>query len=86
VSRPSFDRAVRSDGMTLDTGRGPVDLVAVERVESGHHARLNRVEHGYLFGRLTGDYAQAAWVAEALGVEMRSVLRGAFRGRQRAEA
>jgi hypothetical protein len=81
-----YDRAVTSSGMTLDTPRGPVDLVAVERVLGGHYAPLTRADDTHLSDQLTGSWDQAAWVSEALGVDMLSVLRRVDRARKRAAA
>ena len=44
-----YDPAIESDGLTLDTPLGPVDLVAVQRVLDGHPiAELTRAEMDYL--------------------------------------
>ena len=37
-----------SDGLTLDTAAGPVDLVAIERALSGAHIDLTHAERAYL--------------------------------------
>ena len=39
---------IESDGLTLDTPDGPVDLVAVERALSGERLHLTRAEHKYV--------------------------------------
>lgn len=44
-----YDPAVESDGFTLDTDLGPVDLVAVHRVLDGHRVEsLTEAEMTYL--------------------------------------
>ncbi|MBS2966729.1 hypothetical protein KGA66_27075 [Actinocrinis puniceicyclus] len=50
VTRPpsGFDPAIESDGLTLDTEHGPVDLVAVQRALSGERLHLTRAEHKYV--------------------------------------
>lgn len=47
-----YDPAVASDGLTLDTARGPVDLVAVQRALDGHPVELTEAEFTYLAHRL----------------------------------
>jgi hypothetical protein len=37
-----------SDGLTLDTSAGPVDLVAVQRALDGERLHLTRAEHRYI--------------------------------------
>jgi hypothetical protein len=39
---------IESDGLTLDTPHGSVDLVAVERALSGEHIHLTYAEHRYV--------------------------------------
>jgi hypothetical protein len=52
VQLPLFDTApedpIPSDGLTLDTPHGPVDLVAVERALTGERLHLTRAEHRYI--------------------------------------
>ena len=44
-----YDPAIESDGLTLDTPLGPVDLVAVQRVLDGHPIdALTEAEMTYL--------------------------------------
>lgn len=47
-----YDPAVASDGLTLDTPRGPVDLVAVQRALDGHPVKLTEAEFTYLAHRI----------------------------------
>ena len=39
---------VGSDGLTIDTDFGSVDLVAIERALSGERLELTRAEHHYI--------------------------------------
>ncbi|MBS2962099.1 hypothetical protein KGA66_03500 [Actinocrinis puniceicyclus] len=39
---------IPSDGLTLDTPAGPVDLVAVQRALDGERLHLTRAEHRYI--------------------------------------
>ena len=39
---------IESDGQTIDTPAGPVDLVAVERAMTGERLHLTRAEHHYI--------------------------------------
>lgn len=72
-----YDPAICSDGLTLDTERGPVDLVAVQRALDGHQVELTEAEWTYLAHELgtapaaTGfgyadDYDARSRVREAL--------------------
>ncbi|WP_034268266.1 hypothetical protein [Actinospica robiniae] len=48
-----YDPAIESDGLTLDTPLGPVDLVAVQRVLDGHPIdALTEAEMTYLANTL----------------------------------
>lgn len=42
------DPEIASDGLTIDTAHGPVDLVAVERALAGERLHLTRAEHKYV--------------------------------------
>ena len=44
----AFDSSIESDGLTVDTRHGPVDLVAVERALAGERLYLTRAEHKYV--------------------------------------
>jgi hypothetical protein len=49
ISPTVYDPAIESDGLTLDTPLGPVDLVAVQRVLDGHQVEtLTEAEMTYL--------------------------------------
>jgi hypothetical protein len=53
ITRPAmaalvFDPEIESDGLTIDTAHGPVDLVAVQRALSGERLHLTRAEHKYV--------------------------------------
>lgn len=43
-----FDASIASDGLTVDTPHGPVDLIAVERALAGERLYLTRAEHKYV--------------------------------------
>ena len=75
VGRFEFDPAVPSLGLTVDSTRGPVDLVAVERVLAGIAAPLTRADLGYLYAHLDQASAPLDVVAAALGVRLDSVKR-----------
>lgn len=47
-----IDTSVDSDGMTIDTERGPVDLVAIEQARAGRPVQLTAAETAYLFRHL----------------------------------
>ena len=46
------DPAVASDGMTIDTPQGPVDLVAIQRARAGRPVQLSEAETAYLYAHL----------------------------------
>lgn len=49
ITATVYDPEVESDGLTLDTELGPVDLVAVQRVFDGHSVEsLTEAEMTYL--------------------------------------
>ncbi|SRR5579884_847420 len=70
-----YDPDVDSDGLTVDTDLGPVDLVAIERARAGRPVDLTAAEVAYLLAHLPGTYAAARPVAVALGVCTDTVLR-----------
>ncbi len=86
MSTRTYDHTIPSDGLTFDSEQGPVDLVAVERVEEGHYVRLSRADDVALSSRLTGSHAQAEWIGQALGVSKDTILRRLVRARKRATA
>jgi hypothetical protein len=43
-----WEPAIPSDGLTVDTPLGPVDLVAVARAYAGHEVELNEAELTWL--------------------------------------
>ena len=75
AGRFEFDPAVPSLGLTVDSVRGPVDLVAVERVLAGIAAPLTKADLGYLYAHLDRASAPLDVVAAALGVRLDSVKR-----------
>jgi hypothetical protein len=50
-----YDPAVPSDGLTLDTDRGPVDLVAVWHVMNGVPVRLTDADEAYVVGLIAAS-------------------------------
>jgi hypothetical protein len=74
-----YDPEIESDGLTIDTARGPVDLVAVQRALDGHPIELTEAEWTYLSRRLgtaptragfgyTDDFDARTRVREALDI------------------
>lgn len=71
-----WDRAIASDGLTLDTASGPVDLVAIDRAFAGHRVTLTRAETAYLLRhipplspeRTPEELDARARIAETLGI------------------
>lgn len=47
-AQPTLFETVPSDGLTVDTPLGPVDLVAVARAKAGRPVTLTRAERHYL--------------------------------------
>ncbi len=75
---------IESDGLTIDTRRGPVDMVVIERALRGLPVRPNAAETTHL-GLLVPlhDHAVAQRIADATGVTVEAVLRRAMRARAR---
>lgn len=75
---------VASDGLTVDTFRGPVDMVVIERALCGLPVRPNAAETTHL-GSLVplNDHSVAQRIADATGVTVEAVLRRAMRARAR---
>lgn len=63
---PDESDPVASDGLTLDTDLGPVDLVAIERARTGWPVALTAAEVAYLFAELPATLPAARPVAVAL--------------------
>lgn len=72
-----YNPRIRSHGQTIDTPRGPVDTVVIERALCGLPVRPSRVEAAYLMTFIPPgcDRTLTARVAEALGVQLKSVER-----------
>ncbi|HVT68880.1 MAG TPA: hypothetical protein VHF26_14105 [Trebonia sp.] len=47
-----------SDGLTLDTPHGPVDLIAVQRALAGRPVELTRAEHRYIAALIRNHQAR----------------------------
>lgn len=87
MTAPAYDRTVPSDGLTVDSGRGPVDLVVIERALCGLPVRPNAAETTHLAALVPmGDRTVAQLVADATGVTLAAVLRRAMRARARQDA
>lgn len=79
-----YNPDVASDGLTVDTFRGPVDMVVIERALRGLPVRPNPAETTHL-GTLVpmGDRTVAQQIADATGVTLAAVLQRASRARTR---
>ena len=79
--RPStYDPTVQSAGLTLDTARGPVDLVAVGRARCGLRTNLTPADRAYLISTLPARNRGAAELAAVgMGVQLSAVLRAMTR-------
>jgi hypothetical protein len=75
-----YDPAVLSDGLTVDTALGPVDLVAVDRVLRGHSGSLTEAERAWIVNRQANGARRRA--AEALGTGYTGLLRSLARHRR----
>lgn len=74
-----YDPAIASDGLTMDTPLGPVDLVAVERAARGHTVALTEAERAWVVNRqVNGARRQAA---DAVGTGYTGLLRALVRYR-----
>lgn len=51
------DVSIASDGLTVDTPYGPVDLIAVGRALGGERVYLTRAEHHYVAARVRAGLA-----------------------------
>jgi hypothetical protein len=76
----AYDPQVPSDGATLDTDRGPVDLVAVTRALAGIPTDLTVSEAAYAISLLPASSGTAVEVAAVgLGISAASVGRAVVR-------
>lgn len=57
---PEFEdpAPVGSDGLTIDTDFGPVDLVAIDRALNGERLHLTRGEHRYIAALIDAHLAR----------------------------
>ena len=76
----SYDLAIASDGLTVDTPLGPVDLVAVERKSRGFAVELTEAEQAWILHRQANGARRRA--AEALGTGYQGLLRALARTRR----
>lgn len=77
-----FDRRVQSDGMTIDAHYGPVDLVAVDRIRHGHATPLTKADRLHLNATMQLGTGETELICEALGIQLKSLLRRGTRVRQ----
>ncbi len=74
------DPQIASDGLTVDTPLGPVDLVAVERKSRGFEVVLTEAEHAWILHRQANGARRRA--AEALGTGYEGLLCALTRTRE----
>lgn len=80
VNAHAYDPSVPSDGLTLDTPQGPVDLVAVWRALEGQRAPLTVADAHHAITLLPASHGQCVETAAlGLGVEPASVQRAVIR-------
>lgn len=80
--RHAYDPAIESAGMTLDTDRGPVDLVAVDRALSGQPVAPTLADVAPVVSLLpTGYGPQVEDAAMGLGISTEAVQRAVTRRR-----
>lgn len=77
----SYDPTIASaGGFTIDTARGPVDLVAVQRARNGLRTPLTPADRAYLISALPVCNRGAAELAAAgMGIQLSAVLRAMTR-------
>lgn len=76
----AYDPAIPSDGLTLDTDRGPVDLVAVLRALTGVPTALTVADARYAITLLPATHGTCVEIAAAgLGITPESVGRAVVR-------
>lgn len=76
-----YDPAIPSDGLTVDTPLGPVDLVAVDRRLRGFDVELSLAEQAWITERQPNGARRQA--ATALGTGYSGLLRALARTRRR---
>lgn len=64
----AYDASVESDGLTIDSPLGPVDLVAVERAAAGRRTPTTPAEREYVIDLLARGIVTGRTVAAGLGV------------------
>jgi hypothetical protein len=81
--QPGHKPAIASDGLTVDTELGFVDLVAVKRALAGDdRVRLTEAEHAWIRNRTRSDVRHAA---DALGTGYTGLLRDVARHRRHTD-
>ena len=82
--RPA-DRAIPSDGLTIDTDRGPADLVVAHRILQGQPVEATLADTLAAYQLAAGGSVTAARpIARALGVDEKTARRGIDRARAAA--
>lgn len=82
--RPA-DIAIASDGLTVDTDRGPADLVVAQRLLNGHATPATLADTLLAYRLAAGGTITAARpLARALGVDESTARRGIDRARAAA--
>jgi hypothetical protein len=82
----AHDPQVISEGMTLDTPSGPVDLVAVRNALAGRPTAVTPAERRYAYTIVRPDRLSIELAARGLGVGVDAVGRGFERAKARARA
>lgn len=80
-----YDPAVESDGLTIDTPTGPVDLIAIDRALAGRRVALTPAERDYAVS-IARTVAELRAVSVALGMHPETIERGIYRARQAVAA
>lgn len=82
MTAPAYDRTVPSDGLTIDTDRGPVDTVALDRVRRGFRTTITRAESAVINAEITYNDEAERLLADGLGISQDSVRKRVARVRQ----
>jgi hypothetical protein len=77
-----YNRSIASDGLTVDTDRGPVDTVAVDRARRGIRTAITRAESAVINAEITYELEAELLLAEGLGVAHHAVRQRIARARR----
>lgn len=80
-----YDPDVASDGLTIDTPTGPIDLVAIDRALAGRRVALTPTERHYAV-TLARTTAALRALSVALGLHPETVERAVYRARKAVAA